>query len=120
MLNTAIGRLRLVGLLEGTSFLVLLYCSVFLKRMQGNDEAIHLPGTIHGALFILLCLLISLARIPAGWNSWTCGKIFVAALVPFGPFVIEPWLRREDQRVRNQRGEKTAGVRDDAHGPPNP
>ena len=54
MLKTAIGRLRFVGLLEGTSFLVLLYCSIFLKRIQGNDDAIHLPGTIHGALFILL------------------------------------------------------------------
>ena len=104
MLNTAIGRLRLVGLLEGTSFLVLLYCSIFLKRMQGNDEAIHLPGTIHGALFILLCLLIHVARRPAGWNTVTCVKIFIAALVPLGPFLIEPWLKREDQRVRKGTG----------------
>ena len=104
MLKTAIGRLRFVGLLEGTSFLVLLYCSIFLKRIQGNDDAIHLPGTIHGALFILLCLLIQLARRPAGWSHRTCGKIFVAALVPFGPFLIEPWLKREDSRLRQAKG----------------
>ena len=54
--------------------------------------------------FILLCLLIQLARRPAGWSHWTCGKIFVAALVPFGPFLIEPWLKREDSRVRQAKG----------------
>ena len=58
MLKTPIGRLRLVGLLEGSSYLVLLYCSIVLKRMQGHEEAINIPGYIHGGLFILLCLLL--------------------------------------------------------------
>lgn len=99
MLKTAIGRLRLVGLLEGTSFLVLLYASIVLKRMQGDEEAIYVPGMIHGVLFVLYCLVLFLARKPAGWSLKTCAKIFVAALLPFGPFVIEPWLKREDRRV---------------------
>ena len=120
MLKTPIGRLRLTGLLEGASLLVLLYCSIVLKCIHGDEEAIRLPGAIHGGLFILLCLLLCLARKPAGWTIRTCAVILGAAILPFGPFVIEPWLRREDQRVRNQRGGKTAGIRDDAHGPPNP
>ena len=100
MLKTAIGRLRLLGLLEGTSFLVLLYASIVLKRMRGHEEAIFVPGMIHGLLFVLLCLLLWLARKPAGWPIKTCAKIFLAALLPLGPFVIEPWLRREDHRVQ--------------------
>ncbi len=120
MLKTPIGRLRLTGLLEGSSYLVLLYCSIVLKRIQGNAEAIHLPGAIHGGLFILLCLLLCLARKPAGWSHRTCAVIFGAALLPFGPFVIEPWLRREDQRVRNQRQANAAGIRADASGPLDP
>ena len=99
MLKTPIGRLRLVGLLEGSSYLVLLYCSIVLKRIQGHEEAINIPGYIHGGLFILLCLLLYLARKPAGWTIKTCAMIFGAPLLPFGPFVIEPWLRREDRRV---------------------
>ena len=103
MLKTPIGRLRLAGLLEGTSYLVLLYCSIVLKRIKGHEEAIHLPGIIHGGLFILLCLLLYLARKPAGWANRTCAMIFGAALLPFGPFMIEPWLKREDQRFRSSR-----------------
>ncbi len=120
MLKTPIGRLRLTGLLEGTSYLALLYCSIVLKRIHGNEEAIHLPGAIHGGLFILLCLLLWLARKQARWTIKTCAMIFGAALLPFGPFVIEPWLRREDQRVRNQRQANAAGIRDDAPGPLDP
>tara|TARA_B100000029_G_C16761978_1_gene662194 strand:- start:32 stop:394 length:363 start_codon:yes stop_codon:yes gene_type:complete len=120
MLKTPIGRLRLTGLLEGASLLVLLYCSIVLKWIHGDEEAVRLPGAIHGGLFILLCLLLCLARKPAGWTNRTCAVILGAAILPFGPFVIEPWLRREDQRVRNQRQANAAGISDDAPGPLDP
>ena len=100
MLKTAIGRLRVVGILEGCSFLCLLYAAIVEKRIRGHEEAIMIPGWIHGGLFVILCLTLYLARKPAGWSARNCGKIFIAALLPFGPFVIEPWLRREDRRVQ--------------------
>ena len=52
MLGTSIGRLRVVSLLEGLSWIVLLYCSVVMKRMQGHEDAIYLPGIIHGLSLI--------------------------------------------------------------------
>ena len=99
MLRTPIGRLRFVSLLEGLSYLVLLYCSIVMKRIQGNEEAIYIPGMIHGVLFILLCLLLWIARKPSGWSYPRCAIIFGAALLPFGPFFVEPWLKREDARM---------------------
>ncbi|MBM49143.1 MAG: hypothetical protein CMP27_04825 [Roseibacillus sp.] len=99
MLGTSIGRLRVVSLLEGLSWIVLLYCSVVMKRMQGHEDAIYLPGIIHGHLFILLCLLLWLARKKAGWSYLQCAIIFAAALLPSGAFFVEPWLKREDRRV---------------------
>ena len=101
MLKTAIGRLRLIGLLEGTSFLYLVFVAMPQKWIGGNEEAIKIPGWIHGILFILLCGALVLAWKPAGWTVKQCAKIFCAALLPFGPFLIEPWLKREDQRVRD-------------------
>ena len=71
MLKTPIGRLRLAGLLEGTSYLVLLYCSIVLKRIKGHEEAIHLPGAIHGGLFILLCVLLCLTKSAQAARPWT-------------------------------------------------
>jgi integral membrane protein len=101
MLKSAIGRVRLMGLLEGTSSLYLFCVAMPQKWIGGNDEAVRIPGWIHGALFTILCLAILLAWKPAGWSVKTCAKIFLAAVIPIGPFVIEPWLRREDRRVRD-------------------
>jgi len=57
-------------------------------------------------LRVICCLegfsfLYLLAWKPASWTIGTCAKVFIAGLLPGGPFVIEPWLRREDRRVRN-------------------
>ncbi len=101
MLKTPIGRLRAVSLLEGLSYLALLYCSIVMKRIQGHEDAIYLPGMIHGVLFVLLCLLLWLVRKPSGWSYPRCAIVFIAALLPFGPFFVEPWLKREDERVSN-------------------
>ena len=56
MLGTSIGRLRVVSLLEGLSWIVLLYCSVVMKRMQGHEDAIYLPGIIHAVSYTHLTL----------------------------------------------------------------
>ena len=104
MLKSPIGRLRLVGLLEGCSFLILLYASIVEKRIKGNEEAIFVPGLIHGVLFVLYCMLLHQARKPAGWSLKTSAKVFLAAWLPLGPFVIDPWLGREDRRVRERAG----------------
>lgn len=100
MIATAIGRLRLVGLLEGTSFLYLVFVAMPQKWIGGNEEAIKIPGWIHGLLFIVLCGALVFAWRQSDWSWRQAAKVFVAALLPFGPFVIEPWLRREDARVR--------------------
>lgn len=104
MLKTAIGRLRLAGLLEGTSFLFLVFVAMPQKWIGGNEEAIRIPGWIHGVLFILFCFALLDAWKHAGWSLKTSAKVFVAALLPFGPFVIEPWLRREDRKFRDREG----------------
>lgn len=101
MLHTAIGRLRVMGLLEGTSSLYLFLVAMPQKYIGGNEDAVRIPGWIHGGLFIILCFAIVLAWKPAGWSIKTCAKLFVAAFIPIGPFVVEPWLRREDKRVRD-------------------
>ena len=46
----------------------------------------------------MLCLLW-FTRKPSGW-SYPMRSFFGAALLPFGPFFLEPWLKREDARKR--------------------
>ena len=49
---TALRQLRLVALLEGASFLVLLFVAMPLKYLAGMPLAVRIAGSIHGALFI--------------------------------------------------------------------
>lgn len=108
MIKTAIGRLRLAGILEGLSFLYLLYHSIVSKRIMGDDDAIMIPGMIHGGLFLIYCLALFFAWDVAQWSRKTTSKIFLSALLPFGPFVIEPWLRREDLRLQDRQQQPEA------------
>lgn len=95
MLNDPIGRLRLAGMCEGTSFLLLLFIAMPLKYLAGRPEAVQYVGWIHGVLFITLCLAILAAVIQARLDKRLAILAFVASLIPFGPFLIDPRLRRE-------------------------
>lgn len=87
--RTAVGRVRLIGMLEGASFLLLMGVAMPLKYVAGMPEAVKWTGWLHGLLFVAYCLAIL--------SAWAGGKLslgksalaFVAALLPFGPFVID-------------------------------
>jgi integral membrane protein len=100
MLKTSIGRLRAVGLVEGISFLLLLGVAMPLKYFAAMPQAVTLVGWIHGLLFITLCIALSQAHQQAKWTFWQSGVVLIAALLPFGPFVIDRRLRKADEILR--------------------
>ena len=95
MLNTPIGRLRTIALIEATSFLVLLGIAMPLKYLAGMPLAVKIVGWIHGVLFIAFCIALLQAMRAHSWPLSRSVTIFIAALLPFGPFVIDRSLRRE-------------------------
>lgn len=100
--NNSIGRFRLISLLEAASFVYLLYCSIYLKRMMGDAEAIRTPGMIHGVLFCIYVVALYQAMPLAKWSVKKAFLIFLTSLVPIVPFLIEPWLKREQQRAEGE------------------
>lgn len=89
--NNALGRLRLVGLMEGVSYLVLLVCSA-LKRALNMPELIKIPGMIHGVLFVLFVIVLIDAHISYKWTFKKSLLAFLASLLPFGNFVADAKL----------------------------
>ncbi|MFC5049643.1 DUF3817 domain-containing protein [Rubritalea spongiae] len=104
-LNHSIGRFRLISILEALSYIYLLFCSIYLKRMLGDEEAIRIPGMIHGILFCIYCFCLYQAMETAKWSVKRAGLIFLTSLIPIVPFFIEGWLKREQERVQNSKKE---------------
>ncbi|MGH7794990.1 MAG: DUF3817 domain-containing protein [Candidatus Binatia bacterium] len=100
MLKTSIGRLRTVGLIEGVSFLLLLGVAMPLKYFAGVPQAVTAVGWLHGLLFITFCIALAQAHQEANWTVWRSGGVLIAALLPFGPFVIDRRLREEDKALQ--------------------
>ena len=74
---TPLRALRVVALLEGLSFLLLLTCSL-LKRTTSFD-AVPVLGPVHGVLFLALVGLVLLERSALRW-----GLLFTAAMLTVG------------------------------------
>lgn len=95
MKNRMIASLRLVGMLEGISFLLLLGVAMPLKYLAGMDSAVLAAGWAHGALFTVFFAVLLVTAHLAAWSLARTSLVLLAALLPFGPFVIDRSLARE-------------------------
>jgi integral membrane protein len=86
LLKTPLGRLRLVGFLEGLSFLVLLGIAMPLKYLAHEPAAVRMVGMGHGLLFVLYVFLLIQNAIELRWSLGKAIAGFVASLLPFGTF----------------------------------
>ena len=99
---TALRQLRLVALLEGSSFLILLFVAMPLKYLAGMPLAVRVVGSIHGALFIAFVVALYRAASARDWPRRRSVTAFVASILPFGSFVFDASLRREIERTKSQ------------------
>lgn len=81
--------LRAVALVEGVSFLVLLGVAMPLKYLADMPLAVKVVGWAHGVLFIAFCAALMRAARSGGWPVARSALVFVAALLPFGPFLVD-------------------------------
>ena len=93
-LSTPLGRFRLVSLLEGLSYVVLVGIAMPLKYFAGDTAAVPLVGRIHGGLFVLFVLALLHAAKAERWSRRAQGIAMIAALLPLGAFWLERAVRR--------------------------
>ncbi len=102
MPESPIGRLRLAGIVEAISFLLLLGVAMPLKYVWGQPLGVKLVGWVHGVLFITFCFALNGARTAHDWPTSKSVKVLIAALLPFGPFVIDHGLKEEETATEGQ------------------
>jgi len=94
MFKTALGRVRLIGIVEGLSFLVLLLIAMPLKYWADVPEAVMIAGSLHGGLFVLYLLAILNVWIVDRWKFGLVVLAGAASFVPCGPFLLDRKLKR--------------------------
>lgn len=84
----SIHNFRYVAIAEATSFLVLLLATAWKYAADGPDLA-PILGSIHGILFLAYVFMALSVRDDAGWDGRTTVLVLVAAVLPFGGYVVD-------------------------------
>ena len=86
---------RLITLLEGSSYLLLLFIAVPLKYLVGDELYVKLLGMAHGVLFILYVVFAFIFQKKMKWSLINFLIILVASVIPFGTFYVDiKYLRK--------------------------
>ena len=98
-LTTSLGRLRLLGLLEGLSFLLLLGVAMPLKYIWGDPQAVRVVGMAHGVLFLAYLGATLQVALEHSWTVRRTVWVGLASLFPLGTFYADvKWLRSAPAR----------------------
>ncbi|MGA0868281.1 MAG: DUF3817 domain-containing protein [Planctomycetota bacterium] len=93
--HTWIARLRFVGFWEGWSYLLLLGIEMPLKYWAGMPGFVRVIGMAHGLLFVAYVAALGITARSAGFTLGRTAVLFVASLLPFGPFLADRGLARD-------------------------
>lgn len=80
---------RVVALLEGLSYILLLFIAVPIKYLGDDPMYVKILGMPHGILFLAYIVLAIMVGQELKWNTKTLWIVLVASIVPFGTFYIE-------------------------------
>ncbi len=92
--NSVLKGLTIMGYLEGSSFLLLLFIAMPLKYMLGIPEAVKYIGMAHGVLFIAYLLVLLSTAIKIKLPVWAIPAGVVGSFLPFGPFIFDHLLKK--------------------------
>ena len=92
---------RKIAVAEGISFLVLLCIAMPLKYFADMPMAVKIIGYMHGFLFIGFVLLAWETKNNLNKSFGWFGLAFLASLLPFGTFVLDKQLKKEEKIMKN-------------------
>ncbi len=90
LFKTKVGRLRVIGFLEGISLLALVFVAVPLKYYFKNPSLSKALGPVHGAIFLLFLFNALSVGVEENWKfKTTTWRVILACFIPFGTFYID-------------------------------
>ena len=80
---------RLIALLEGVSYILLLFIGVPLKYVGNNEILVKVLGMPHGILFMIYIILALYQQKNMKWNIKDMLIIMMGSIIPFGTFYVD-------------------------------
>lgn len=80
---------RIVGFLEGISYILLMGVGMPLKYFSDDPSWIKALGMPHGLLFVAYIILAYLIKEEQKWSFKDFGVVCLASVIPFGTFYID-------------------------------
>lgn len=88
-------RFRLISIIEGLSYLLLVFIAMPLKYMFDSPILVKVVGMGHGVLFILFFIALALAASKYKWKFSISLLLFVYSLIPFGFILIDKIIMKK-------------------------
>jgi integral membrane protein len=94
----SVASLRVIAIVEGISYVLLVGIAMPLKYLAGIPEAVRVVGMAHGVLFVLFGLALAVVWLRRRWSFPRVAMVGISALIPAATF----WM---DHRLRQWQGE---------------
>jgi integral membrane protein len=93
-------RLRYIALVEGFSFLFLLFVSMPMKYYMGYAEFSYYVGLTHGYLFVIY-IFFAIENLTRGRIEFLQFlRVFIASIIPFGTFFNDKMLKQQQEKFK--------------------
>lgn len=84
---------KIVSLLEGISYILLLFIAVPIKYLQHNEAYVKMLGMPHGMLFVGYIIIAYLLKDHFKWDNKTFLKVCALSIVPLGTFFVNRFMK---------------------------
>ncbi len=90
-------RFKWISLIEGLSFLILLFIAMPLKYVFDQPLAVTYVGWAHGLLFIIYIYVVFPTASKLKWEFGRTFFALLASVLPFGPFIFDRNLNKSQK-----------------------
>lgn len=80
---------RIIALLEGVSYILLLFIATPIKYLSNDPQYVKLLGMPHGILFMAYVVIAVLISSDMKWPTRTLWIVLLASVIPFGTFYVD-------------------------------
>jgi integral membrane protein len=91
----ALQQFLITSRMEAISFLILVLIAMPLKYGMDMPLMVKYVGWAHGVLFVAYGIQLLYVAFKLKWDVLWVIYGGVAALLPFGPFIFERWLKKQ-------------------------